>query len=279
MDGVVERRSAGAEDVARDGGHPPAPLRETELPVRGRRAAPRAGGAELLGGGQDEVPHLARGSDRAGAPCDGALPPRADAPRAGGERRAGRAGGEPCSDLQGNDAFSASTILYEGLIAFLSGIEAAGLTHADLESQLDRERRELIPQLYQDHLDLRAKKEERLYDVVSATGVAHRAIEADHERALSTIFGSVTVRRLAYRRRGEENLYPADAALNLPEELHSHGLRELCAIESTRGSFEEAREAIRRSCGVEVGKRQVEQLAQRSAADFEDFYETARGGR
>ena len=41
-----------------------------------------------------------------------------------------------------------------------------------------------------------------------------------------------------------------------------------------RGSFEEAREAIRRASGVEVGKRQVEQRAQRSAVDFEDFYET-----
>jgi ribosomal protein S9 len=85
----------------------------------------------------------------------------------------------------------------------------------------------------------------------------------------------VSVRRLAYRHRGEENLYPADAALNLPQELHSHGFRELSAIESTRGSFEEAKEAIRRASGVEVGKRQVEQLAQRSAVDFEDFYEAA----
>jgi len=275
MDGVVEERSAGAENAARDGGHPPAPLREAELPVRGWGAAPRAGRAELLRGEQDEVPHPARGSRRAGAPGDGALPPGADAPRGGGERGAGRAGAEPRSDPPSDGAFSASTVLYEGLIAFLSGTEAVGLTHAELESQLDRDGRELIRQLYQDHLDLRSKNEERLCDVVAAGGAPHRAVEANHERPLSTIFGSVTVRRLAYRHRGEENLYPADAALNLPEEVHSHGLRELSAIESTRGSFEEAKEAIRRSSGVEVGKRQVEQLAQRSAVDFEDFYEAA----
>ena len=275
MDGAVEGRSAGAEDVARDGGHPSAPMRKAELPVRKRGAAPRAGGAELLRGRQDEVPHVARGSHRAGAPCDGALPPGEDAPRAGGERGAERAGGEPRQDPPSDDAFSASAVLYEGLIAFLSGSKAASLTHADLESQLDHDGRELIRQLFQDHLELRARNEERRGDVVSSSGVAHRAVEHDHERALSSIFGTVTVRRLAYRQRGEENLYPSDAALNLPEELHSHGLRELSAIESTRGSFEEARDAIRRSSGVALGKRQLEQLAQRSAVDFEDFYATA----
>ncbi|KJE77764.1 hypothetical protein FEAC_05130 [Ferrimicrobium acidiphilum DSM 19497] len=61
--------------------------------------------------------------------------------------------------------------------------------------------------------------------------------------------------------------------MNLPEELHSHGLRELSAIESARGSFEEATEAIRRITGVGCAKRQVELLAARSVVDFEAFYE------
>jgi hypothetical protein len=84
--------------------------------------------------------------------------------------------------------------------------------------------------------------------------------------------GAVDVTRLAYRRRGQANLCPADAALNLPRELHSHGLRELSAIESSRGSFEDASDAIRRVSGVRLGKRQLEQLAARAAADFEAFY-------
>jgi hypothetical protein len=48
------------------------------------------------------------------------------------------------------------------------------------------------------------------------------------------VFGEVAVTRLAYRRRGCANLSPADAVLNLPDELHSRGLRRLTAIESTR---------------------------------------------
>jgi len=84
----------------------------------------------------------------------------------------------------------------------------------------------------------------------------------------------VGVSRLAYRHLGASNLHPADAALNLPAELHSHGLRRLAAIESTRGSFDDASAAIERSTGVVVAKRQVESLTAAAATDVEDFYAT-----
>jgi hypothetical protein len=60
--------------------------------------------------------------------------------------------------------------------------------------------------------------------------------------------------------------------LNLPAELHSHGLRRLAAIESTRGSFDDAAAAIERATGVSVAKRQVESLTAAAATDVEDFY-------
>ena len=66
--------------------------------------------------------------------------------------------------------------------------------------------------------------------------------------------------------------------LNLPEEKHSHGLRKLTAIESTRGSFAQAGEAVERATGVRIGKRQLEQLAQAAAADVDSFYAAARPG-
>ncbi len=77
--------------------------------------------------------------------------------------------------------------------------------------------------------------------------------------------------RLAYRHRGHPNLYPADRELNLPPQRHSHGLRRLAAIESARGSFEAAADAIARATGQHVGKRQVEQLAP-AAVDVDVFY-------
>jgi hypothetical protein len=173
------------------------------------------------------------------------------------------------------DAFRASRARFDEVCELLGGKDAMGLTHRELEEHLHSEGRELLRLLLQDHLDLRAAREERIPEVVDAQGTPRRATEADHTRPLATIFGTVTATRLAYRRRSEENLYPADAALNLPEEVHSHGLRELAAIESTRGSFEDARDAIHRTTGVGVGKRQVEELTRRAAVDFEAFYEGA----
>jgi hypothetical protein len=131
--------------------------------------------------------------------------------------------------------------------------------------------RELFRQLMQDHLKLRAQREQRLQEVIDAGQVARGALEAGHTRALTTVFGEVTVTRQAYRRRGHANLYPADAALNLPVEKHSHGLRQLAAPEAARGSFDDTAEAIERATGVRLGKRQAEALAGRAAADVDDF--------
>ena len=90
--------------------------------------------------------------------------------------------------------------------------------------------------------------------MTGADGVPRRCVEADHERRLVTIFGEVRVARLAYRHKGTANLYPADAALNLPEEAYSHGLRAIAAIEAARGSFDEAVAAIERASAVTVAK-------------------------
>lgn len=169
------------------------------------------------------------------------------------------------------DGFAASHEHFGSVVAWLDGTDAAALTHSELEGRLDVTGRELLRQLLADHLDLRAQREQRV-DVIDAEGVGHGAVEAGHRRDLATIFGTVGVTRLAYRRRGHPNLHPADAALNLPGEKHSHGLRRLAAIEASRGSFDDAVDAISRATGQQVGKRQVEQLTVRAAADFDAFY-------
>lgn len=169
-------------------------------------------------------------------------------------------------------AFARARAQFDDVVGFLGGEGAAGLTHAELEAELGAKGRELLRQLHQDHMDLRAEREVRLPEVVGADGAARRYAEAGHSRPLATVFGEVTVKRLAYRRKGEANLHPADAALNLPAERHSHGLRRLAAVESTRGSFEEAAGAVERATGTRVGKRQVEELAARAAADVDAFY-------
>jgi hypothetical protein len=287
------RRGTSTTDGARHGGHPPAPLREAELPVRKRRESARVGGAELLAGGEDEVLDAAGrrggGGPRGHGTVQGregppGLPSRRGAQRAGdpaaagqdqlsGEESAGEPAGEPAGESAGGSArFAASEQLFGGLVGFLSGAAAAGLTHEELEARLASEGRELHRQLLQDHLDLRADRETRLGRVTDAEGRTRSAVEVGHQRALTTVFGTVQVSRLAYRRKGSTNLHPADAALNLPAERHSHGLRASAAVEATRGSYAEAAAAITRATGVGLGKRQVEALAARAAVDFQAFY-------
>jgi hypothetical protein len=175
-------------------------------------------------------------------------------------------------------AFAASAGLFSEITGWLDGDEAAALTHSELEEQLGSRGRELTRTLLQDHLELRAVREQRRGQVTGADGVTRTRAGAGHTRPLATVFGEVTVSRIAYRTPGAPNLHPADAALNLPEEKHSHGLRKLAAAESARGSFDDSGSAITRSTGVRVGKRQVEQLAVRAAADVDAFYAARRPG-
>jgi hypothetical protein len=169
-------------------------------------------------------------------------------------------------------AFAQARDCYQGLEDWLASEGTAGLQHADLEEQLDVRGRGLMRRLLQDRLDLTALREERRHDVAGEDGVVRTRAERGRTRPLTTIFGQVTVSRIAYRSPGRPNVHPLDGALNLPGEKHSHGLRKLAAIESARGSADAAGAAITRATGVRLGKRQLEALARRCAADVEAFY-------
>jgi len=169
-------------------------------------------------------------------------------------------------------AFAESGKCFRELEEWAASEEAAGLQHADLEEQLEARGRELLRRLFQDRLDASAAAEERRYDVAGEDGVVRTRAERGRTRPLMTRFGQVSVSRIAYRSPGRPNVHPADAALNLPEEKHSHGLRRLTAVEAARGSMEDAQAAVTRATGVRIGKRQLEEMARRAAAHAEAFY-------
>src|SRR6266498_2763405 len=124
--------------------------------------------------------------------------------------------------LEGPDAFGASRAAFDELLATLGSAKAAGWTHDQLEEQLETDGRELLRRLYQDHLDLRALREQHAV-------------------------GTVRVTRCAWRAEGARNLYPADAALNLPDRRHSHTLKRRAATEAVRGSFAAAEQTLTRA--------------------------------
>lgn len=170
-------------------------------------------------------------------------------------------------------AFAPSRGLFEQVSARMQSVDAARLTHSQLEEVLGADMREVTRALYQDHLRLRELTEQREPEVVDAKGVARTRIERGRKRTLSTVFGKVAVGRMAYRGTGVEDLHVADAALNLPAGMHSHGLARLAAIESTRGSFADACERINAATGAGIGHRQVQELAIDAAGDIDCFYD------
>jgi hypothetical protein len=179
------------------------------------------------------------------------------------------------------DPFGAARGAFDALAAMLGSAEALGWTHDQLEDHLEARGREVLRLLLQDHLDLRAFREQRavgqgrVEPVTDADGIGHRTVEQGHTRQLATVFGKVVVQRCAWRADGARNLYPADAALNLPDRLHSHGLGQRAAIEAVRGSFQAAHAAVVGQCGNVAGKRQIEQLTVHAAADIDAFYQAS----
>ena len=171
-----------------------------------------------------------------------------------------------------NDPFATARGMFEEVINELGSPRVAGFTHAQLEDLLAERQREVTRRLMQDLLDLKAAGEARFPEVTGADGVTRRTAEPGHCRWLATRFGRVNVTRIAYRAKGVSNLHPADAALNLPVEMHSHGLRRAAAEQAVRGSFDTARDQVNQVTGAGIGKRQVEALTVRAAVDIDAFY-------
>ena len=171
--------------------------------------------------------------------------------------------------------FGLARTQFDAIEDFLCSEQAAAMSHAELEERLQTDGRELLRQLFQGHLELRALREKRQAVVVGSDGGVRTHVETS-ARGLMTVFGPVRVGRLAYRGRGMTALHPLDAALNLPEEKQSHGLRRLAAEDASLLSYDNALALVRQQTGEEtLAKRQTEELVVRAAQDFDAFYAQA----
>ncbi|MCP4064769.1 MAG: ISKra4 family transposase [Gammaproteobacteria bacterium] len=166
--------------------------------------------------------------------------------------------------------FAASREGCEQVVEFAASQEASEMSESELERELEQQVRELKRQLLQDHLDHR-QGGGSAEPVLDAEGRERTSVRS-HQRTLVTTFGPVKVDRFGYGGPGLESLHPLDGSLNLPSERYSLEMRRQVARQAARGSFEEAVEAVKETTGVTIGKRQAEQLAQRAAVDFDDYY-------
>ncbi|CAL9633583.1 ISKra4 family transposase ISSri1 [Streptomyces sp. enrichment culture] len=183
---------------------------------------------------------------------------------------------EPYDASPEPDGYAASRAAFERLVSTLAGAPAHRLSHDQLEGLLEQQGRELLRQLLQDHLDLRARTEEAVLPeqppVIEPEGCPRTWRERGHHRLLTCTFGPVQVTRIAHRGRDVVNVHPADEALSLPVGRHSRGLARLAVLEAVRGSFDQAAAAIERRCGKVLGKRRLEELTITAAVDVAAYY-------
>jgi hypothetical protein len=188
---------------------------------------------------------------------------------------AGVAGGQPdAGDLE-DALFSAVREHAESMISWARSAEALALAHDRLEEKTMTEGLELMRLLAESRLALRAAREQRRSDVRDADGDPRAVAEGGQGHTRVMIFGPVRTSRIAYRKRGKENLYPQDAELNWAG-LHSYsaGVEKRAARASAVVPFEQAAAQVSAQGAITLGKRQAEELAIGSAADFDAFYES-----
>ena len=159
---------------------------------------------------------------------------------------------------------------FEKIVDFLDFGEGCSMDHSELERELEKRGRELMRILLQEHLDNRSPGRCE-QPVCGADGIERPRVRLQ-ERKLETIFGTVSASRAGYGQEGANSLHPLDAELNLPPERYSLELRHRVAEEAAKNSFDETVEAIAKTTGGHVPKRQLEELAKRAAQDFDAFY-------
>ena len=166
---------------------------------------------------------------------------------------------------------------YEKFIEITSHLSAKApgeQTHSDIEAYLETDGRELLRLLLQDHLDQQGPG--RVGEVVHGSDGVVRSHKRDHmETGYQSVFGAVRVARTGYRQRGVSSLFPRDAQLNLPVQSYSHRLQKRVAAKAAKMSFESAASDIETETGVRMGTRQMQEIVDAAAQDF-DGYPCAR---
>ncbi|MFQ3171732.1 MAG: hypothetical protein ACI9DG_001769 [Oleispira sp.] len=149
------------------------------------------------------------------------------------------------------------------MVEYLQSDERFDNEHGDIEQYIQSEGFEVLRNLFQGYLDLRAANEATMSNVHTKHCT---------KRKLTTLFGDVTVKRKSYSQRLHNSVFPLDAQLNLPADQYSDSIRQRVTIEARKSSYDEAVESISQTTGGYIPKRQSLKLAQDVAQDFDDFY-------
>jgi hypothetical protein len=179
---------------------------------------------------------------------------------------------QPCDIESVNEAFRLARDQFETMIYQLHGDPTAYMEHDQVEVLIRKLGTELMRLLFQGHLYVRSKREERMESVEGVDGIVRTHCRENCERNLMTEFGQVVVRRKGYTVRGVESLFPLDRELNLPEGKYSSELCRLVAQDVVDSSFDEGVKNIGSTTGAKIPKRQIIEQTVEMAQDFDAFY-------
>lgn len=175
--------------------------------------------------------------------------------------------------------FSAARTSFDDLLEKVGALDTMQLGHDEVEKLVETKGRDVLRQVFQGHLDLRAALETGREAPRGLDG-ADRLHRRRLQRPLQSIFGDNRVVRLNFTsKEASGGLRPLDAELNLPEESYSLGLRRLCCTFGMDLSYDAALDKLNDATGVHVPKRQMEELIVRAARDFDAFYATMQRQR
>ena len=137
---------------------------------------------------------------------------------------------EPYAQIPDAGPFAASANLFTALVAELEGPGAAGLTACELEDLLAERGREVQRQLLQDHLDLRAAREEHsarehATPAVGADGIPRPRLETGHGRELRRLDPDLVALQEVIRTPERDQLGELLAGTNLQA---THQAARLC---------------------------------------------------
>jgi hypothetical protein len=167
----------------------------------------------------------------------------------------------------------------EQVINQLQSSEQHDSSHGKVEALIQEEGRELQRLLMQAHLDDRATHEKKKKGVVGHEGAVRPHCRDGCKKNLTTIFGKVVVQRKAYSGRQLKAVFPMDKTLNLPvRHKYSACLQRLIAELVPNSSFEDTSSTVHHLTGNSIGKRQIEELTQHIAQDFDSYYQQRTPG-
>jgi hypothetical protein len=166
--------------------------------------------------------------------------------------------------------FSAAEAHFDAMKQFLQRPEAHRLDLSGLEHHLAPEGRELLRQLLLAHITARGGGDIGA-SVVGADGV-RRSHRRPRPRTILTLFGPLTIHRLAYGMPQVASLFPLDAMLNLPPNKVSYTVQHHLIHEVITRSFHEALDALQRWTGVTFTIALAQRIIRDAAQDFDLFY-------